>query len=285
MPSKVVAWVLRVLLAAVFMVSAVAKLFAIDDFELYIFSYGFFSLNVSYLVARLCIAAEFLVGLFLALGWWARWMQLLTLLLLILFSLFLCYAAIIGRTDSCQCFGRMADLSPAQSLLKNAVLIVLTLVYSRLSSFSGSSRRSRAILSIVFVVGVLVSVFCISVPDNWMFGPEEGRYNQELLEEAIAPEGALAEHHLAEGHQLMAFVTPGCPYCRMTREKIGSIASRNQLDTTAIHFFEPQDLPDGLFLEITYGQRPLVLLLDNGVPVVTYHYRNINEKEISRFLR
>ena len=71
--GSIVALVLRVLLAAVFIVSAVAKLFAIDDFELYIFSYGFFSLNVSYLVARLCIAAEFLVGLFLALGWWARW--------------------------------------------------------------------------------------------------------------------------------------------------------------------------------------------------------------------
>lgn len=290
MPSKgsIVALVLRVLLAAVFIVSAVAKLFAIDDFELYIFSYGFFSLNVSYLVARLCIAVEFLAGLFLALGWWARWVQLLTLLMLILFSLFLCYAALVGRTDSCQCFGRMADLSPAQSLLKNAVLIGLILFYSRLSGLSRCSRRSgvsRIILTIVFAVSAVVAVFCISVPDNWVFGPEEGRFNRGLLEESMAPEGALAEHRLAQGRQLVAFVTPGCPYCRMTREKLSSIASRHHLDTTRFHYFEPQDLPDALFLEITYGQRPLVLLLDNGVPVVTYHYRNINEKEISRFLR
>lgn len=286
MPNKgsIVALVLRVLLAAVFMVSAVAKLFAIDDFELYIFSYGFFSLNVSYLVARLCIAAEFLVGLFLALGWWKKWVLFLTLLMLIAFSLFLCYAALVGRTDSCQCFGRMADLNPIQSLLKNAVLIVLTLVYAKLSRYSRRSSVSRIILTVVFVVSAVVAVFCISVPDNWMFGPEEGRFNRRLLEESIAPEGVLAEHHLAEGRQLVAFVTLGCPYCRMTREKIASIASRHHLDTAAIHYFEPQDLPDGLFLEITYGQRPLVLLIDNGTPVVTYHYRNINEKEISRFL-
>ncbi len=283
--GSIVALVLRVLLAAVFMVSAVAKLFAIDDFELYIFSYGFFSLNVSYLVARLCIAAEFLVGLFLALGWWARWVQLLTLLMLILFSLFLCYAALVGRTDSCQCFGRMADLSPAQSLLKNAVLIGITLVYAKLSRYSRRSSVSRIILTAVFVVSAVVAVFCISVPDNWMFGPEEGRFNRGLLEESMAPEGALAEHHLAEGRQLVAFVTPGCPYCRMTREKLASIASRNHLDTMRFHYFEPQDLPDALFLEITFGQRPLVLLLDNGTPVATYHYRNISEKEISRFLR
>ncbi len=283
--GSIVALVLRVLLAAVFIVSAVAKLFAIDDFELYIFSYGFFSLNVSYLVARLCIAAEFLVGLFLALGWWARWVQLLTLVMLILFSLFLCYAALVGRTDSCQCFGRMADLSPAQSLLKNAVLIGITLVYAKLSRYSRRSSVSRIILTVVFVVSAVVAVFCISVPDNWMFGPEEGRFNRGLLEESMAPEGALAEHHLAEGRQLVAFVTPGCPYCRMTREKLASIASRNHLDTMRFHYFEPQDLPDALFLEITFGQRPLVLLLDNGTPVATYHYRNISEKEISRFLR
>lgn len=283
--GSIVALVLRVLLAAVFIVSAVAKLFAIDDFELYIFSYGFFSLNVSYLVARLCIAAEFLVGLFLALGWWARWVQLLTLVMLILFSLFLCYAALVGRTDSCQCFGRMADLSPAQSLLKNAVLIGITLVYAKLSRYSRRSSVSRIILTVVFVVSAVVAVFCISVPDNWMFGPEEGRFNRGLLEESMSPEGALAEHHLAEGRQLVAFVTPGCPYCRMTREKLASIASRNHLDTMRFHYFEPQDLPDALFLEITFGQRPLVLLLDNGTPVATYHYRNISEKEISRFLR
>lgn len=283
--GSIVALVLRVLLAAVFMVSAVAKLFAIDDFELYIFSYGFFSLNVSYLVARLCIAAEFLVGLFLALGWWARWVQLLTLVMLILFSLFLCYAALVGRTDSCQCFGRMADLSPAQSLLKNAVLIGITLVYAKLSRYSRRSSVSRIFLTVVFVVSAVVAVFCISVPDNWMFGPEEGRFNRGLLEESMAPEGALAEHHLAEGRQLVAFVTSGCPYCRMTREKLASIASRNHLDTMRFHYFEPQDLPDALFLEITFGQRPLVLLLDNGTPVATYHYRNISEKEISRFLR
>lgn len=283
--GSIVALVLRVLLAAVFIVSAVAKLFAIDDFELYIFSYGFFSLNVSYLVARLCIAAEFLVGLFLALGWWARWVQLLTLVMLILFSLFLCYAALVGRTDSCQCFGHMADLSPAQSLLKNAMLIGITLVYAKLSRYSRRSSVSRIILTVVFVVSAVVAVFCISVPDNWMFGPEEGRFNRGLLEESMAPEGALAEHHLAEGRQLVAFVTPGCPYCRMTREKLASIASRNHLDTMRFHYFEPQDLPDALFLEITFGQRPLVLLLDNGTPVATYHYRNISEKEISRFLR
>ena len=285
--SKVLALVLRVLLAALFLISSIAKLLAVDDFELYIFSYGFLPLNVSYVAARLCIAAELLLALFIALGWWRRWVNLTAFLMLILFSFFLGYAALIGRTDSCQCMGRLADLPPAQSLLKNAVLIAMVLLYARFSSrasLTSRASRARVVLSVVFAVALVVAVFCISVPDNWMFGPEESRYDRELLEESIGPDGVLADEGLAEGHQLMAFVTRGCPYCRMTREKLGSIAKRNHLDTARYHYFEPADLPDNLFLRITYGQRPFILLLDNGRPVVTYHYRNISERQVKNFL-
>ena len=285
--SRVLSIVLRVLLSALFLVSSVAKIMAIDDFELYIFSYGFLPLDISYLAARLCIVAELLLALFIALGWWRRCVNLTAFLLLILFSLFLGYAALIGRTDSCQCMGRLADLNPVQSLLKNALLIALVLLYSRLSRAFKATKVSRlkAILSAVFAVAVTAAVFCISVPDNWMFGPEEARYDRELLEESIRPGGVLEEDGLAEGHQLMAFVTRGCPYCRMTREKLGSIAKRNHIDSSRYHYYEPSDLPAGLFLRITYGQRPFILLLDDGVPVTTYHYRNISERQISRFLQ
>ncbi|MBR6441736.1 MAG: DoxX family membrane protein [Bacteroidales bacterium] len=285
--SKVVAVVLRVLLAAVFMVSAVAKLMAIDDFELYVFSYGFFSLNATYILVRLCIAVELLTGLLLALGWWRRWVNLLALAMLLFFSLFLCYAALAGRNESCQCFGRLAEMNPGQSLLKNAVLIVLTLLYMKLSGRSESKagkNATRVVLTAVLGVAVTVGVFCVSVPDNWMFRSSESRYDQELFEAAIAPDGALEADSLSRGPQLVAFVTPGCPFCRMSREKLESIAKRNHLDTTRFHYYEPADLPEGLFLDITYGQRPLIILMDDGRLVATYHYRNINEREISRTL-
>ena len=276
--------VLRLLLSVVFAVSSVAKFVAIDDFELYIYSYGFFSLNFSFLVVRICIAAELILALLLASGWWLRRVRIAALLLLVAFSCFLCYALLAGRSDSCQCFGRMMDLNPAQSLLKNAVMIVAVLLAgsSGSSGGSGGSGKKRIILAGAVAVAVAVAVFCISVPDNWAFGDDEGRYNKSAFESALASDGPLSAY--AEEHQLVAFVTPGCPYCRMTREKIGSMIQRHQLDTSYIHFIEPQDLPSGLFLDITYGQRPFVFLLDNGQVVTTYHYRNINEKKISSFL-
>ena len=267
--------IFRVLLSALFLVSAVAKLLAIDDFELYIFSYGFLSLPLTYIAARLCIAVELFVGLFVAIGWWRRWVNLAALLLLIIFSVFLCYAALIGRTDSCQCMGRLADLPPALSLLKNAILILLVLFYIRISP---TSSARHVIPTVVLAVAIIVAPFVISVPDNWMFGSEEMLYDKELLQETVEEKG------LAEGHKLVAFVTPGCPYCQMSREKITYIAQRHNLDTASIVYLEPSDLGSQRFMDLTYGSRPLIILLDDGTPSATYHYRNISERDISAFL-
>lgn len=282
--------VLRIVLAALFLVSGVAKLLAIDDFELYIYSFALLPLNAAFLVARLCIAAELILALLLALGWWPRQVVAVTLLLLLAFSLFLAYAALLGRTDSCQCFGRLADLNPAQSLLKNALLIALALAYAascarhRQPPVTGRRRKIRLLLTALFSLGVTVAVFTISVPDNWMFGPEEARYDRQLFLSSLHEE-PLAQSHLTQGNHLVAFVTPGCPYCRMTREKLTSLARRNHLDTTRIHYYEPQDLPDDLFLRITFGQRPFLILLSDGQPLATYHYRNISERQLVRTLQ
>ena len=127
----VIRLILRVLVGTLFVLSAVAKLVAIDDFELYIYSYGWFPLGMSYVVARLCIGWELVLGGLLLTGWWKRLTKTAALLTLVLFSLFLCYAALNGRNESCECMGRWVDLSPAESLVKNGVLILLVLLGHR----------------------------------------------------------------------------------------------------------------------------------------------------------
>ena len=56
---------LKVLLGIVFIVSAVLKIFDMDKFEIYVYSYRFFSLNFSFLVARAAIIAELVLGIML----------------------------------------------------------------------------------------------------------------------------------------------------------------------------------------------------------------------------
>ena len=281
---KAIAIVLRVLLCALFLFSAVAKLMGINQFELYIFSYGLLSLNLSFVAARLCIGAELVLAWLIATHWHPRTERLLTLLTLTGFSMVLCYAAIVGRDDSCQCFGQAVSMSPVQSLLKNAVLLALALLYFRLSPGAGQGRRWHVWATLAAGAVLLAAPFAVSVPDSWAFGPSEQRYGAAALDDAMGEGGAMEGYRLTEGRHLVAFVTPGCPYCKMARQKIDAIVARHKIDASKAVYVEPSDIGAGLFLQVTFGSRPLVVLIDGGKVVATFHYRNISEKQVAGFL-
>ena len=127
LPSTIAA-IVKMMLGMLFLFSAASKYVALDQFELYLYSFDLFPQGVCFVLARLALAVELLVGALLLSNRWHRLACLANVLLLLAFSLFLAFAAAIGRQDSCNCFGEMLPFNPAQSLVKNAVLLVLTLV-------------------------------------------------------------------------------------------------------------------------------------------------------------
>lgn len=274
--------VLRVLIGAVFCVSALSKLVAIDHFELYIYSYGFLSLSASFMVARLCIGVELVVALMMWVGWYQRLAKLFSLLMLVFFSLVLCYAALAGRDDSCQCFGQLVEMNPGESLLKNALLIVLVLLF--VPKGERPERKGWKIASVVLAVLLLAVPFVVSVPDNWGFGSHREPFGEEALSTAVGEGGPLEAMGIGHERRMVAFVTPKCPYCKLAREKLGSMAKRHAIETEKIVYVQPADIGDSLFIAITYGARPLMMLMDGSEVVETYHLRNVNEKEVAEFL-
>ena len=300
--ARVVALVLRMALGALFIVSAIAKLIGIDRFEIYIFSFNLLPLTWSMMAARLVIVAELLVGIGLMANIAKRLVDTCALLMLVCFTLFLGYAALSGRTDSCQCMGSLVEFDPLQSIAKNAVLLLLLVVAMGARPWSW---RPRWFVWLPVVLAPTVTVFVLSAPDNWLFGPSDEIYNAEQLDSAIAPDGELAPLKLAEGRHAVAFLSPGCQFCRMADEKLTHICRRNGLDSTAfvyiipaadstvtpltldtVSFIRPGHLvPPMTFALITYGQRPMLMLMENGKVTATCHYRNINEKQIVDFLK
>lgn len=300
--ARVVALVLRMALGALFIVSAIAKLIGIDRFEIYIFSFNLLPLTWSMMSARLVIVAELLVGIGLIANIAKRLVDTCALLMLVCFTLFLGYAALSGRTDSCQCMGSLVEFDPLQSIAKNAVLLLLLVVAMSARPWSW---RPRWFVWLPVVLAPTVTVFVLSAPDNWLFGPSDEIYNAEQLDSAIAPDGELAPLKLAEGRHAVAFLSPGCQFCRMADEKLTHICRRNGLDSTAfvyiipaadstvapltldtVSFIRPGHLvPPMTFALITYGQRPMLMLMENGKVTATCHYRNINEKQIVDFLK
>ena len=66
----------------------------------------------------------------------------------------------------------------------------------------------------------------------------------------------------------------------MTRQKLDYMAQRHHLPQNSIIYLEPSDIGSENFLKATHGASPLILLLDDGEVVATFHYRNINERKI-----
>ena len=299
-PARVAALAVRLLLGAFFVVSAIAKWVDIDHFEIHVFSYNLLSLNASFLVARLVIVAELLVGIGLMSDIWHRFVNACTLLMLVGFTLFLGYAALVGRTDNCQCMGSLLEMNPVQSMLKNALLLLFLWIAMHAPEWRWHPKWW---LWLPVVLAVPTTLFIVSAPDNWLFGSEDEVFNADALREAIVDDGQLGPLDLDEGKHVVAFVTAGCQFCRMADQKLSSIWQRHELDSASLVYLvytkdstiAPLSLNDTsfqrpaftvdkeTFMLITYGQRPMVMLVEEGEVKGSCHYRNISEGEIVEF--
>ena len=293
---------LKVLLGLVFVVSAVLKLFDMDKFEIYIYSYHFFSLNASFMVARLAIILELVLGIGLIshclhkLMWWG------SIAMLAGYSLLLIYAMYLGRTDSCHCFGDFLQLDPKQSLVKNGVLMLLFLPIYRMESWKAPFRW--LILCLTVMVST-IAVFVISPPDNLTSNADpEQNLQLELFNEMLddAPLDAL---NLREGKQVICFFSTSCEYCQMAAHKLSLMQQFYDFPKENItylfmgneegiaKFYEEsgsaqyRDLlyPDvARMLKAINGNFPIIVFLENGEVVHEYGFRNMNESEIQAFM-
>ena len=293
---------LNVLLGLVFVVSAVLKLFDMDKFEIYIYSYHFFSLNASFMVARLAIIIELVLGIGLIshclhkLMWWG------SIAMLAGYSLLLIYAMYLGRTDSCHCFGDFLQLDPKQSLVKNGMLMLLFLPIYRMESWKTPFRW--LILCITVMVST-IAVFVISPPDNLTSNSDlEQNLQLELFNEMLddAPLDAL---NLREGKQVVCFFSTSCDYCQMAAHKLSLMQQfygfpKENItylfmgnEESIAKFYEESGsaqyrdvlYPDvARMLKAINGNFPVIVFLEDGEVVHEYGFRNMNEAEIQAFM-
>lgn len=292
---------LKVLLGLVFIVSAVLKLFDMDRFEVYIYSYHFFSLNFSFIVARLAIILELVLGVGLVshtlhkLYWWG------SMVMLAGYTLLLIYALAVGRTDSCHCFGDFLQLDPKQSLIKNGVMILLLLSIFKMESWKTPFRW--LLLCLIVMVSV-VGVFIISPPDNYTSNYDPDHNLQTELFDTMLDDAPLDSLNLREGKQVVCFFSTGCEYCQMAARKLSLMQQfygfpeknitylflGNEEGVT--RFYEQSEseryrdviYPDvERLLKAVDGNLPIIVFLEDGVAAREYGFRNMNEEEVKAF--
>ena len=292
---------LKVLLGLVFIVSAVLKLFDMDRFEVYVYCYHFFSLNFSFIVARLAIVLELVLGIGLLshtlhkLYWWG------SVAMLAGYTLLLIYALRIGRTDSCHCFGDYLQLDPKQSLIKNGALMLLFLPIFKMESWKTPFRW--LILCLVVMVSA-AGVFVISPPDNYTAYYDPDHNLQAELFDEMLDDAPLDSLHLREGKQVVCFFSTGCEYCQLAARKLSLMQQfhgfpKEQItylfmgnEESIVKFYEQSEsvrYQDVLYpdvermLKAVDGNLPVIVFLEDGTVAHEYGYRNMDEDEIAAF--
>jgi uncharacterized membrane protein YphA (DoxX/SURF4 family) len=292
---------LKVLLGLVFIASAILKIVDMDRFEIYIYSYHFFSLNFSFLVARAAIILELVLGIGLVsntlhkLYWWGSVAMLLG------YTLLLIYALIIGRTDNCHCFGDFLQFDPKQSLIKNGVLMLLFLLIYRVEEWKTPYRW--LILCLAIMVST-IGVFVASPPDNYTPAyASEQNLQIELFDEML-DDAPLDSLPLKEGKQVVCIFSTGCEYCQMSARKLSLMQQFYGFPTDRItyvfmgseegitKFYERSEsahyrdvlYPDVVrLLKSVNGNLPVIVLLEEGAVAHEYGFRNMKEEEIKVF--
>ncbi|MBQ8863681.1 MAG: hypothetical protein IJ014_02985 [Rikenellaceae bacterium] len=283
----------RIVVGALFVVSAAAKMGEMDRLELYIFSFGALSLNLSFWVARLLVAFEFLLGAALVANIHRRAVAWSGLGAIGAFSAFLVYALVAGRNDNCHCLGEMVEMTPLQSLGKNVALAAALLFV--LPQRGGLTPRRYLTLGLGIIV--TVAIFVISPPDN--INPHRN-YNQALNSAAWNSLPKSSER------RVVCFYSTSCEYCLLTSSKIASLARRHgledkvevwfadsgaDLNTQVEEFFRAtlsptfrwQALDLRQFLVTTNGEMPIVLLTEGDSIAAEYNYRTVDEGAIIDF--
>jgi thiol-disulfide isomerase/thioredoxin len=287
-------YALRVLLGLMFIISAVAKLISVDQFEIYIFGFRLFGLGLSYFIARAIIAMELALGILLILNLHSKAIFLASFLVLALFSLFLIGLTIAGNRESCHCFGELVDMNPRQSLLKNIILLVILRLSAGLKSFR---IPWKPLWYTLVISGSIATVFIISPPDNWRYD-QYGRstiVSEKAFEDAFSH--GLLPTELLEGEKVVCFMSITCEYCLMAARKIAILRSNKNfsngeltivfaqgnverdpsvfLENSGLDYERYLFLDATPFIRITEGTMPLTLVLNEGKIIAKYGYRDI----------
>jgi hypothetical protein len=131
-----IAWSIRILVAFLFIVSAIAKMypspyFAISTFEVkQLYTLGF-SETIAPYFSRTLIGIELAMGfLLLQKHFLKRFIIPMTVLLLAVFVGHLTYVTFLsgGNSGNCGCFGELIPMTPIEAIIKNIIAIAL-LVY------------------------------------------------------------------------------------------------------------------------------------------------------------
>lgn len=198
-------------MAAVFFYSAGTKLYSIESFEWTFMDMGIRSYSFAVIAARLFIALELGIGLLL-IGhvYLKKFTYPLTIGVLAFFSIYLTILIILkGDAGNCQCFGDELQMTPSQAIIKNVIMIAVTVLLMYI--YPVKPYKGQMYIASLLVMGALVASI-VAVPIN--IGNKPQALGEPFALETLYKGDRVPKTNLREGKHIICVMSLTCPHCR-----------------------------------------------------------------------
>ena len=295
---------IRLLLGVFFIGTAVLKLISIDNFEIYIYSFGLFSFTWTTLFSRLLIFIELVIGLSLIFKIWFKQIWLLTVLIMVGFTLFLVYSAIFRNDSNCHCFGDLIELDPMQSIVKNIIVLALLFLIRKEQSHDYQLALRRWLSAGIVLVSLAIPFILMpmDVIYNRIYSDEENVNTiafYESLNDSTYFDGVKLMD-VSDGRYLINYALAGCRFCHLGAEKLVLMLDRHGIPHDRVKFviggnddavskfiektntsdYDHWKIPAPKMMSVTYGEFPLYVFVEDGKIIQAGDFRILDDEMI-----
>ena len=305
--SGLLTTIIRLLLGVFFIGTAVLKLLSIDNFEVYIYSFGLFSYTWTTFFSRLFIFIELVIGISLILKICFKQIWWLTLLMMVGFTLFLVYTALFRNDSNCHCFGDIIELGPTQSIVKNIIVLALLLIIRKEENHNYRPLLRKWLVGLSLVISLVISFVLLPMDVIYnIIHSEKEEVNTVAFYESLSDSTYFDGEKLmdiSKGRYLINYALAGCKYCRIGAEKLTLMVDWHQIPHEKVKFviggsdeaiskfieitgtsdYEHWKIPAPEFMAITYGKFPLYVFVEDGKIVKAGDFRILDDDVLMEF--
>jgi len=301
---KYLSLIINIILGILFFISAYTKLFPVEYFELELVEKNISSWSLSPFVARFIIAFEFFLGAVLLLQLKIKKLTLpFAIGFLSLMSAYLMFQLINnGNQENCGCYGEIIPLTTIESLIKNVVFIILSIISLKfLDRGTGYWKKYRSKkISILYFALLPLSTISVGIVN-----PPIDIYKQEYSSELKVGDPFQMSFPGDIDYPkefYLALVSAECGHCKRVKRKI-DVAKRKYSKFPEVFFFiegQEDSVNDFMFnsdqtyvyfsispkdlLSSTHGNFPMVVHVKNQVIIGVENSRDFLKNDFDNIV-
>lgn len=203
----------QLVIAATFIFSAISKIISTGYFEITLIDQELFSSReMASFFSRIFIIVELAIGLlFLQSNYLKKIISPAAIFLLVLFTGYMIYLIVLGDNENCGCFSSVIKMNPLEAIIKNFVLLAITIYVYKYSNIKQNN------------IVIPVSLLAISIIIVFVAAPIKSTEEFPFFEYTnFENEGRV---DLAEGEKIIAVFDATCDHCLETAQSLKRLDS------------------------------------------------------------